>query len=260
MLLLAAGYGKRLMPYTKLWPKCLMPINGRPLLEYWFHKVKKTGFKKIFLNTHYKKEILRKFIKQAKFSKFVFELYEKELLGTAGTILKNIDLFENKRLLLIHADNWCTCNLEDFINYHLYLRPQNTYITMMTFKSDNPSDCGIVDTNKKGIVRKFFEKPNIPPHNLANGAVYCLEPEVLKWLKKNDHISDFSTEVIPKFIGKIATWENKNTHRDIGLIQNLIKSQNDFVEKINWVSDHKWDIYFKNHQINKMIKELLEKR
>ena len=72
---------------------------------------------------------------------------------------------------------------------------------MMTFRTPTPSTCGIVELDSKGIVTNFYEKVLEPPGNLANGAVYLFESEVLDWIMDNDTLNDFSTEVLPQFIG-----------------------------------------------------------
>jgi len=129
--------------------------------------------------------------------------------------------------LLVHADNWCQCDFSDFLDFHQLLRPDHCPITMMTFESPTPETCGIVETNADGVVLAFHEKINKPPGNLANGAVYLLEPEVLKWIGKNPDISDFSKEAIPHFMGSIATWNNCGIHRDIGTLPMLQMAQSD---------------------------------
>ena len=98
---------------------------------------------------------------------------------------------------------------------------------MMTFESPTPNTCGIVEIDNDGIVFAFHEKSNNPPGNQANGAVYLLEPEILKWILENPRISDFSTEVLPHFIGSIATWHNQGIHRDIGALPILKLAQSD---------------------------------
>ena len=52
-LILAAGKGTRLMPFTKTIPKCLMPINKKPLLELWLEKLSDIGVNEFLINTHY---------------------------------------------------------------------------------------------------------------------------------------------------------------------------------------------------------------
>jgi len=63
-LLLAAGFGTRLKPLTDIWPKCLMPIRNRPLLEYWLSILQKSGISNVLVNTHYLSEHVERFLEQ----------------------------------------------------------------------------------------------------------------------------------------------------------------------------------------------------
>ena len=78
----------------------------------------------------------------------------------------------------------------------------------MVFCTDYPRLCGIVELNQDRVVVQLHEKVSNPPSNLANGAVYIVEPEVLSWINERPTVVDFSTEVLPEFLGKIAVWEN----------------------------------------------------
>ena len=226
-VLLAAGFGTRLKPLTDNWPKCLMKIKQKPLLEYWLETLNQQDISEILINTHYHAEIVKDFIKNSSYKNRVTLVHEPELLGTAGTLTENYEFLKNDSLILIHADNWCRCNFFDFISYHNNSRPNNTVMTMMTFKSTQPSQCGIVGLDDQGIVNDFHEQVKNPPGDLANGAVYIIEPEVLYWIKNNPLIKDISNDVIPEFIGKIATWENKFIHKDIGTVEMLEAAQHD---------------------------------
>ncbi|MBL6992245.1 MAG: nucleotidyltransferase family protein [Bacteriovoracaceae bacterium] len=254
-LLLAAGLGTRLKPLTDIWPKCLMPIQGRPLLEYWLSILKEEKISNVLLNTHYFSEHVDEFLNQPQFKEWIDSVYEKELLGTAGTIRENIDFFQDSTVMLAHADNWTCCDFSGFLEYHHNQRPKNTVITMMTFQSFDPSSCGIVELDNNGVVIEFHEKVEQPPSNLANAAVYLLEPEVVKWISSHPEITDFSTEVLPKFMGKIATWENRGVHRDIGTIQMLRAAQIDTCKKPIWEENSHWQQDFLNNPIHKLIKE-----
>jgi len=99
-LLLAAGLGTRLKPLTDIWPKCLMPIRNRPLLEYWLSILQKLGTSNVLVNTHYLSEYVEDFIKQPQFIDWVDSVYEPSLLGTAGTIRNNIKFCKDNTLLL----------------------------------------------------------------------------------------------------------------------------------------------------------------
>ena len=67
------------------------------------------------------------------------------------------------------------------------------------------------------------------------------------------NVTDFSTEVIPAFIGKIATWHNDSIHRDIGTIDSLLKAQLDNKPSLPWPDKDEWQISFDAHNIHRMI-------
>src|SRR5450830_907814 len=133
-LLLAAGLGTRLRPLTDFLPKCLVPINGRPLLDYWIENLVTQGIDEILINTHYYAAQVNAYIQQSTWHKQVTLIYEDHLLGTAGTALANRDFFCNEPFLLAHADNLTRFNSADFIDTHRR-RPAGTDLTMMLFET-----------------------------------------------------------------------------------------------------------------------------
>jgi len=70
----------------------------------------------------------------------------------------------------------------------------------------------------------------------------------LSWLDDNPGITDFSTEVLPYFIEKIATWKNKGIHRDIGTLQILRLAQADPKPEPSWIKDDEWKKVSYNNQ------------
>jgi len=255
-ILLAAGSGERLRPFTSVLPKCLMPINGVPLLEYWLASIHELGFEDALVNVCYRSADVIDFLSRPRFSSWVTYSKEKHLLGTAGTIRENQDFLGDSSCFLIHADNWCCCDFKSFLDYHQYERPRDTSITMMTFTSDHPQSCGIVETDSRGVVIRFHEKTENPPGNKANAAIYLIEPKVIEWINKNNQVTDFSTEVIPAFIGNIATWHNHSINRDIGTIDSLLRAQQDLKPTLPWADKDEWKISFDSHSIHKMIRDL----
>jgi mannose-1-phosphate guanylyltransferase len=170
---------------------------------------------------------VEEFVKNSKYKNHITLVYEDELLNTGGTILENKDLFKNKPFMLIHADNLSFCDFMEFINSHKN-RDKNCQITMMLFKTDTPSSCGIVKLDKNQIVQDFYEKIENPPSDLANGAVYICEPSIIKFLENLDNKkADFSLDVIPNYLGKINTFLNDIYHRDIGTIESYNLAQKD---------------------------------
>jgi mannose-1-phosphate guanylyltransferase len=253
-LLLAAGTGSRLRPLTDNWPKCLMPIGQIPLLEHWLIALKKLNLKKTLVNLHYLAPIVQDFLARERFKGLVEWTFEEELLGTAGTIKKNKNFIGDNTLLLIHADNWSLCKLNEFINFHENLRPKHCPITMMTFETKSPETCGIVELNAENIVTRFHEKVLNPPGNKANAAIYLIEKEVIDWIDLHPEKKDFSTEVIPRFIGRIATWHNDNIHRDIGALKDLKLAQQDEQPLYNpWQEVDPWQKQFLQHPVHNFL-------
>ena len=223
--LLAAGLGTRLRPVTNHIPKCLVPINGKPLLEYWLENLTKAGITEFLINTSYLSAEVENYVKSSIYKDNITLVHETELLNTGGTLLFNKHFFNNEAFLLIHADNLSICNFDLFIDSHSK-RPKNCEITMMLFKTDKPSSCGIVELDSHNIVQKFHEKVKNPPSNLANGAIYICEPTIFDFLSSlNKQDIDFSNDVLPNYMGKINTFLNDTYHRDIGTIESYAMAQ-----------------------------------
>ena len=223
-ILLCAGLGTRLRPLTDNTPKCLMKINGKPLLEIWLEQLTNDGISNFLINTHHLSDKITDYVMNSKYKKNINLVHETELLGTAGTLISNLDFFDEKDGLLIHADNFCSTSFLDFINIHLN-RPKTCEITMMTFKTEEASKCGIVVVDKNKIVREFYEKSINPPGNLANGAIYILSQKALNEIRNQyPSAKDFSIEIIPRFLNRIYSYEISDHLIDIGTIENYRKA------------------------------------
>ena len=95
----------------------------------------------------------------------------------------------------------------------------------MTFRSNTPSTCGIVELDERGVVTGFYEKTESPPGNLANGAIYILSRGLMKNLQRDfSNLTDFSTEILPMLLEKIYTYETKELFIDIGTVESYEKA------------------------------------
>lgn len=224
-ILLAAGLGTRLRPITNLIPKCLVSIHGKALLQIWIEKLTHLGVESVLINTHYLSEIVESFILKGGYSNYVELRHEDILLGTAGTLIKNINFMDGQDGMLIHADNYCLDSLEGLVKAH-NCRPDNCDITMLVFNTDNPSGCGIVEINEQKIVKAFYEKIEDPPGNIANGAIYILSNKALKEISNSYlNATEFTVDILPHFIGRIYTYATYNEFIDVGTIENLERAQ-----------------------------------
>jgi len=227
-LLLAAGLGSRLRPLTDAVPKCLIPINGIPLIDYWFELLLRTSIERVLVNTHYLADAVRLHVAQSPWRDRIDLVHEANLLGTRGNIWENPDYFEMGPFLVAHADNLTQFDVSKFIGRHAK-RPAGTEITMMTFDTSTPQLCGIVEEDRTGVVINFHEKIANPPSCNANAAVYIFEPTIFSFLASlRKSAIDLSTEVIPHFLGKICAFRNTVYHRDIGTVESLQLAEREF--------------------------------
>ncbi len=215
VLLLCAGFGTRLRPLTLETPKCLLPVAGRPLLDYWLDTLfASEKIEHVLINTHYKAEQFHEHIKASPYKNRVTITTEPEILGTAGSLIANRRFFENDSdLLLIHGDNFYTGDVDELIDAHIR-RPPSCQMTMLLFDTPNPETCGIVTRDGSGVVKQFYEKQENPPGHLANAAIYALSSQFVMSLET--HLTDFSLEVIPQLMGKIFTVKTAGDVVDIG--------------------------------------------
>lgn len=254
-LLLSAGFGTRLQPLTNHLPKCLMPIGQKPILGWWLEKLFSANVDHVVVNTHYKAELVQQYLDSHPDRAKLEMAYEKDLLGTAGTLKKHQGVFRDSAILMIHGDNFSSLDIHKF-HADFQNRPEGCHMTMATFITDTPKTCGIVETDERGVVRAFHEKVDNPPSSNANGAVYMLDQTVLDFVcDLPGEVLDFSTQVIPHFIGKMNVSPVIGYHIDIGSIQNLRKA-NQVVPSAGTLS-HK-DFYLRHLSLNEpAISELL---
>ncbi|MCR9214750.1 MAG: nucleotidyltransferase family protein [Proteobacteria bacterium] len=229
-LLLAAGLGTRLHPLTSVLPKCLMPIQGRPLLGLWLEMLKRGGVERIFVNLHYLSPLVRDYVNTSPYSEHVTFLEEPELLGTAGTLGQFREFFHSESLLLAHADNLTLFDVGAFHNA-FKTRPRDCSLTMMTFDTDDPKSCGIVTKDENNRIIEFTEKPDKDIGRLANGAVYIMDlADIFELMGLGTQVSDFSTEILPHLVGHMNSFHNALYHRDIGKLRALAEAQKDMGE------------------------------
>ena len=228
-LLLAAGFGTRLLPLTSTTPKCLVSIGGKPLLQHWLESLAASRhFEKVIINTHYLAEKVGQFFSSYTSPIDIDLSYEGKLLGPGGTLLRHRDKLASGDFLVAHADNFSLINWPEFLDAY-NSRPEHCVGLMMTFESDDPSSCGIVQTDAQGVVTFMHEKVQNPPGRLANAATFLFSPRVFEIIGKLEPTSvfDISEDIIPSLHGRIATYKNTNYHRDIGTLAALSQARED---------------------------------
>jgi mannose-1-phosphate guanylyltransferase len=214
-----------LRPLTLTTPKCLVPIQGKPLLDYWLESLFSADIERVLVNTHWLAGAVRDHVARSPFRDRIDLVHEEKLLGTGGTILMNRGWFGDGPFLVAHADNLTNFDVADFVAAHRR-RPSTCVLTMLAFRTDTPTACGIIEIGNQGIVTGFHEKVENPPGNLANAAVYICEPEIAAFIASLGKANvDFSTEVIPAFLHRIYAVTTNGYHRDIGTNEALSRAQ-----------------------------------
>lgn len=223
-LLLAGGLGSRLRPLTDTTPKCLMPILGRPLLDYWFDAFAAADIHRVRVNTHHLPGPVRAYLAD-KSADGIFEAsesYEPELLGSAGTITANRDLADGAAdVLLVYADNLSSVDLGEMIRFH---RGHDSPMTMLLFRAENPSACGIAELDAESRVVSFEEKPADPKSDLANAGVYVVSADAFREIADLNAF-DIGFDVLPKFVGRMRGYAFDGYHRDIGTLDALAAAE-----------------------------------
>ncbi len=228
--LLAAGVGSRLRPITDKIPKCLVPINGYPLLYYWLKLFERFGIDEVLINLHHLSDLVIQYLKQSPINLNIHTVYEQELLGSAGTIRCNFDfVYREDAFLICYADNLTNMNLEQMIDFHRRRRP---ILTLGLFHTNYPHECGIAEIDQDNTVVNFIEKPQKPKSNLAGAGIYIASHEILNYLPEY-FPSDFGYDVLPRLIGKMKGYFINEYFMDIGTIDNYERAQHDFEENSN---------------------------
>lgn len=231
-LLLAAGMGSRLRPLTDTTPKCMVPIMGRPLLDYWLELLGPAeDCNEILINTHHLPEPVRRYVAQSPYRSKITLVHEDALLGTGGTLFRQLRRLQGDDALVAHADNLTLFPLTDFRQAFAH-RPEGCVATMMTFETDSPRTCGIVALDAQGVVQTFHEKVDDPPGHLANAAVFLFGRGALDIIAGMDgsSVHEISLDIVPHLLGRMNTWHNTIYHRDIGNPAALAAAEAEFPE------------------------------
>ena len=237
-LILAAGYGTRLYPLTKNFPKPLLEIEkGKPVINYILEKLQELNIDKIYVITN--NRYYSNFIEWKNKSKYNIEiindgtLNEEDKLGAVGDINFTIDNKKIKNpLLIIAGDNLFDFSLIDMYNY--FIKTNKDVISLC--ESHNIEDikrgsCVLIDNKNK--VLDFEEKPQNPKSNLHGNCLYIYTPETLKLFKQ--YIKESPNKDQP---GRFVQWlhkkkdilgyVNKGKFIDIGTHESLERARKEF--------------------------------
>jgi len=196
-VILAGGSGTRLYPLTRKTTKCMLPVNGKPLLEHIIRYLASYGFKEIILTLGKKrKQIIDYFSNGSEFNVNLSYSIESRPLGTAGSF-KNAKKCLRGTTLIIQGDNLTNFNLKNVIAFH---RKRKAMVTIALKQVKDPSGYGIAVIDRQGRIMRFEEKPRHPFSKLVNSGIYVVEHSVLDHIPKG-MMFDFSKDLFPKLLG-----------------------------------------------------------
>lgn len=220
--LLAAGNGTRLRPLTDSVPKCLLPIQGIPLLEIWLNNCKAAGITDVLVNAHAHAEAIRQFAAQQKTEVRMRIVEEPALLGSAGTLAQNREFIAGENyFFVLYADVLTNIDLRRMLEFH----QQKSYPAMLgIYQVPDPTRCGIVTTDENAVIRDFVEKPERPASNWAFSGVMIAEPDLFDFLPAQ-RPADLGFDVLPKMAGNMAAYKISEYLLDIGTLSNYQDAQ-----------------------------------
>jgi mannose-1-phosphate guanylyltransferase len=220
--LLAAGHGTRLRPLTDRIPKCLLPIRGIPMLQIWLDTCSYFGIDEVLINIHAHAEAVHEFLRKYPHSGKVRVVEEKELLGSAGTLLKNREWVGSEEFFWVfYAD---VLNQVDFSAMLRVHRERKPAATLGASCVPDPSRCGILDIVEDGTVVDFVEKPLHPRGNLAFSGLLLGTQSLLDAIPLKQP-ADLGFDVLPRLAGKMVAYPISNYLLDIGTMENYEMAQ-----------------------------------
>ena len=220
--LLAGGLGTRLRPLTDSAPKCLLPIQGNPMLQIWFDICRQYEIDEVLINVHAHGDAVRRFIQEHKDRLRVHLFEETELLGSAGTVLANREWVNKERSFWVfYADVLTTTNLNQMLAFH---DSRGQIATIGVYEVPDPSRCGIVQVDDNGVVREFVEKPRAPVGNLAFSGLMLATPALLDVIPDTSPV-DLGFHVLPHIVGRMAAYRIRDFVMDIGTLETFRAAQ-----------------------------------
>jgi mannose-1-phosphate guanylyltransferase len=211
--LLAGGIGSRLRPITDVTPKCMLAIDGRPLLDIWLDAFDRAGVEEVLVNLHHLPDVVSRHLAARQGPPMVRTFFEPELLGSAGTLLANRWWVEDEDFFLAcYADNLTSFDLRSLIDSH---REHGTIATLTVFHSPNPSAGGVVELDSTGTVIGFAEKPAEPVSDLTNAGMYAFHPRVAAEID-GPPPKDIGYDLLPRLVGRARAVLVDGYFRDIG--------------------------------------------
>ena len=184
-IILSAGEGSRMRPLTLTKPKTMLPVAGKPIIQYNIESLRDNGITDILLIVRYKEEMVREYFGDG--SDFGVNIYyqtQEDFLGTANAISYGKD-FINDSLIVLNGDIILDNDvINEFISEYENLNPDTL---MLLTEVENPSAFGVVEI-EDGNIKSIVEKPKLEeaPSNLVNAGIYIFNRDIFDKIEKTE--------------------------------------------------------------------------
>ena len=198
-LLLAAGRGERLRPFTDACPKPMIEIGGKPILQHNVELLVSVGISEIVINLHYYPDAIVEFLGNGdRLGASIQYVREERLLGTAGAARNVATRLGSGDFLVVYGDNFSTIDLRKLIALH---KDRAADLTMALYCRPDTRESGVVDADETGRIKRFVEKPRDDEafSNWVNAGYYVVAPSVMEMIPRTGP-SDFARDVFPAML------------------------------------------------------------
>ena len=177
IVIMAGGKGTRIAQVNATVPKPMIPIEGKPILEYQIETLKNQGYTDIILIVGHMGNVIQEYFGDgAEFGVQISYIIEEQPLGTAGALYFLKDEIKDD-FLLLNGDIIFDVNIQKFLEYHC---KQGTVATILTHPNSHPYDSGIIIADEKKRVINWLHKEDerLWYKNRVNAGLHMLSPRI----------------------------------------------------------------------------------
>ena len=197
IVVIAGGQGTRIASVNADIPKAMIPIDGKPILEYQLLMAQRYGFTDFLFIIGYLGDQIREYFGDgAKWGVTIEYFQEKQPLGTAGALGYLKDKL-TEEFFVFYGDTVMDFDMIHMLDFH---HRKHADATLLVHPNDHPYDSDIVDVDKDGKVKNFFIKPHpdcFISHNMVNAALFIFSPSILSEIEVGTK-SHIEKNVLPK--------------------------------------------------------------
>ncbi|MFJ9085811.1 NDP-sugar synthase [Streptomyces sp. NPDC102384] len=236
-MILGAGLGSRMGHLTADVPKPLLELGGKPLLGHLLDRVHQAGVAEIYVNLHYKADLMRRYLAARPTPVPVHTAVEARLSGPAGALrVFGNELQQYDAVLVASGDVIVGESLRHLVASH---RRQPSRLTFAVTQVREARRYGVLDIAPDGTVRGAREKPDVPDDVLywISAGVYCLDPRTINDIP-GDRLYDFARDLAPALASAgqpVRAHRLTGYWRDVGTPEALASARQDAAHgRIPW--------------------------